>query len=98
MNTISGSVTLIEGSGRANILLPEGTNFLINNALYSPKSHRNLLSFKDIRLNDHPIETTKWEIMSICALLMLKWDINKFWKDYLFSLRTFIIHTLNQLK
>ena len=48
VNTISGSAKLIEGSGRANILLPGGTKIHIDDALYSTKSQRNLLSFKDI--------------------------------------------------
>ena len=47
-NTISDSAKLIEGSGRANILLPGGTKIHIDDALYSTKSQRNLLSFKDI--------------------------------------------------
>ena len=51
VNTISGSAKLIEGSGRANILLPGGTKIHIDDALYSTKSQRNLLSFKDIRRN-----------------------------------------------
>ena len=42
---------LVEGSGRANITLPNGTRFHINDALYSSKSRRNLLCFKDIRRN-----------------------------------------------
>ena len=56
MNTISGSAKLIEGSGRANILLPGGTKIHIDDALYS--FQRNLLSFKDIRRNGYHIETT----------------------------------------
>ena len=55
--TISGSIKLIEGSGRANILLPEGKKIMINDALFSPKSQRNLLSFKDIRRNGYHVET-----------------------------------------
>lgn len=58
VQTISGSINLIEGSGRANILLPEGTKLCIDNAIYSTKSGRNLLSFKDIRRNGYHIETT----------------------------------------
>ena len=58
VNTISGSTKLIEGSGRANIVLSGGTNLFIDNALYSSKSQRNLLSFKDIRRNGYHIETT----------------------------------------
>ena len=49
--TISDIANLIEGSGISNIMLPNGTRFHINNALYSSKSIRNLLSFKDIRRN-----------------------------------------------
>ena len=44
-NTISGSSNLIEGSGRAIIMLPKGTKLCIDDALYSSKSSRNL--FKD---------------------------------------------------
>ena len=39
-----------------NIMLPNGTRFHINDALYSSKSTRNLLSFKDIRRNGYYIE------------------------------------------
>jgi hypothetical protein len=55
VNTISGSAKLIEGSGRAGIMLPCGTKININEALYTPKSQRNLLSFKDIRQNGYHI-------------------------------------------
>ncbi|XP_070033032.1 uncharacterized protein [Nicotiana tomentosiformis] len=61
VNTISGSTKLIEGSGRANLLLPGGTNLAIDEALYCSKSQRNLLSFKDIRQNGYHIETTNEE-------------------------------------
>ncbi|KAK2376223.1 putative mitochondrial protein [Trifolium repens] len=57
VSTISGTSKIIEGSGRANILLYGGTKLHIENALYSSKSQRNLLSFKDIRLNGYHIET-----------------------------------------
>jgi hypothetical protein len=58
VNTISSSSNLIEGSERANIILPKGTKLCIDDALYSSKSRRNLISFKDIRLNDFYVETT----------------------------------------
>ena len=45
MNTISGSAKLIEGSGRANILLPGGTKINIDDALYSTKSQRSSVGF-----------------------------------------------------
>ena len=57
ISTISGTSNLIRGSRRANIMLPKGTRFHINDALYSSKSTRNLLSFKDIHINGYHIET-----------------------------------------
>ena len=56
-NTILGSSNLIEGFGRANIMLSKGTKLYIDDALYSFKSRRNLLSFKDICYNGYHIET-----------------------------------------
>ena len=38
-------------------MLPKGTKFCIDDALYSSKSSRNLLSFKDIRYNGYHSET-----------------------------------------
>ena len=58
VNTISGPADLIDGSGRATIMLPYGTIFHINDVLYSIKSIRNMLSFKYIRHNGYHIETT----------------------------------------
>ena len=57
VSTISGTLDLIEGSRRANIMLSNGTRFYINDGLYSSKLTRNLLSFKDIRKNGYHIET-----------------------------------------
>ena len=57
VSTISSTSDLIKGSGRANIMRPNGTRFHNNDALYSSKSTRNLLSFKDIRKNGYHIET-----------------------------------------
>ena len=57
VSTIFSTANLIKGSRRANIMLPNGTRFHINDALYSNISIRNLLSFKDIRINEYPIET-----------------------------------------
>ena len=51
VSTIAGSANIIDGSGRAHIILPNGTHIFIQNALYSSNSKRNLLSFKDIRMN-----------------------------------------------
>ena len=57
VSTISGASDLIEGFERANIMLPNGTRFHINDVLYSSKSTRNLLCFKDICKNGYYIET-----------------------------------------
>ncbi|KAK9159702.1 hypothetical protein Syun_006043 [Stephania yunnanensis] len=57
VQTISDISNLINGSGRANIMLPGGTTIHVDNALYSEKFRRNLLSFKDIRQNGYHIET-----------------------------------------
>nr|KYP56371.1 hypothetical protein KK1_002609 [Cajanus cajan] len=51
------TTNIIEGSRRANILLLKETKLYIKNALYFSMSYRNLLSFKDIRLNEFHIET-----------------------------------------
>ena len=37
VNTISGSTNLVESFGKANLILPRGTKFTINNALFSSK-------------------------------------------------------------
>ncbi|GAV83766.1 hypothetical protein CFOL_v3_27211, partial [Cephalotus follicularis] len=58
VGTISGTSDLIEGSGMASFVLSNGTQMRIIDALYSTKSRKNLLSFKDIRLNGYHIETT----------------------------------------
>ena len=58
VGTICGNAKLIEGSGRAHIILPKGTKLVIEEALYFEKSQRNLLSFKYIVKNGYHIETT----------------------------------------
>ena len=56
-STISYTTNLVEGSKKENIMLPNGTKFHVNDVLYSRKSRRNLLNFKDIRRNGYHIET-----------------------------------------
>ncbi|GAV73655.1 hypothetical protein CFOL_v3_17138, partial [Cephalotus follicularis] len=58
VGTISGTSDLMEGSGMASFVLSNGTQMRLIDALYSTKSRRNLLSFKDIHLNGYHIETT----------------------------------------
>ena len=60
-STISGQSDVIKGSGKAQIMLPNGTILSIKNALYATQSIRNLLSFKDIRLNGYHLETKSVE-------------------------------------
>ena len=57
VDTISGSSDIIGGSGRANIVLSNGTKLCIDEDLYSHQAKRNLLSFGDIRRNGYHIET-----------------------------------------
>ena len=71
VSTIFGTTSLIEGSGRGNIMLPNGTIFHINDALYSSKSRRNLLSFKDIHKNVYHIETMNEDNVIIFTVLPL---------------------------
>ena len=57
VSTISSTTNLVEGFGRANITLPNGTRFHINDALYSSKFRRNLLGFKYVCRNGYHMET-----------------------------------------
>ena len=57
VHTILCPVDLIKVSRKATIVMPIGTKFQIDDALYSNKSNRNLLSFKDIHQNGYHIET-----------------------------------------
>ena len=57
VNTISSFVNLIQGFGRAIIILLGGIKFIIDDALYSAESKRNFFSFKDIRWNGYHIKT-----------------------------------------
>ena len=57
LSTISGTSTLVEGFGKAQFMLTNGTILTISEALYSPRSSRTLVCFKDIRENKFHIET-----------------------------------------
>jgi hypothetical protein len=58
INTISCPANLIEGTSNVMFMLPNGTKFVIKNAIYYPKSKRNLLSFNDIYIQGSDTETT----------------------------------------
>jgi hypothetical protein len=74
VNKISGSLNLIEGFGRENIILPKGTKFCIDDALYSSKSRRNLISFKDICLDSYHVETTNESSDEYLYITSIIWD------------------------
>ncbi|KAM1724091.1 hypothetical protein PS2_021969 [Malus domestica] len=48
LTTLSGLSNLIEGYGKTRIMLSNGIELTIKEALYSPHSGRTLLSFRDI--------------------------------------------------
>jgi hypothetical protein len=102
ISTISGTSKIIEGSGRANILLYGGTKLHIENALHSSKSYRNLLSFKDIRLNGYHIETrnkggneylciTKRNLNKTCVLEKLPAFSSGLYYTYISTIETHVI-------
>ena len=57
LTTLSGSSNLIEGYGKARIMLSNGIILTIKEALYSPRFGRTLLSFRDIRDHKCHLET-----------------------------------------
>jgi hypothetical protein len=57
VTTIAGCDAIIVGSGRATIVLPMGTQIVIEDALLYPDSTRTLLSYKDIHRNGFHVET-----------------------------------------
>ncbi|KAL4568713.1 hypothetical protein LXL04_024328 [Taraxacum kok-saghyz] len=71
IHNISGPADLVEGSGKAQFALPNGTSLYIKNALFSPKSSKNLLSFNDIYFNGYDAQTKTIEnkkyIQAQCA-------------------------------
>ena len=72
VTTKSDYANLIKGSGRANIMLSNGTKLQINDDLYSSSSSKNLLSFKDIRQNRYHIETSSesnFEFLCITSII-----------------------------
>ncbi|KAM2667964.1 hypothetical protein EV2_019590 [Malus domestica] len=57
LTTLLGPSNLIEGYGKARIMLSNCTILTIAEALYCPRFGRTLLSFKDIRDNNYHAET-----------------------------------------
>ncbi|KAL4650234.1 hypothetical protein ACB092_01G072500 [Castanea dentata] len=69
VNTILGSSNLIESFGRAIIMLLKCTKLSIDDVLYSSKSNRNLLSFKDICYNGYHIKPITKAVKNFFILL-----------------------------
>jgi hypothetical protein len=57
VRTIAGRDAIIVGSGRPTIVLPMGTQIVIEDALLYPDSTRTLFSYNDIRRNGFHVET-----------------------------------------
>lgn len=53
---ICGSPNLIEDFQKPIIIFHKGSKSIINNFMFSPKSHRNLLNFEDIHENGYHIK------------------------------------------
>ena len=91
VHTISGKSKIIEGYGKANILLPKGTKLKIEMALYSSKSQRNLLSVKDIRSNGYHIETMNEKGKEYLYVTTSQSGKKNIWKNYPYYLPAYII-------
>ena len=59
---------MIEGTGKASFILPNGTKFFIKDALFSPKSKKKLLSFNDIYLHGYDAQSATEENMKYMYL------------------------------
>ena len=68
INIISCPVELIEGTDKASFILSNRTKFFIKDALFSPKSKRNLLSFNDIYLHGYDTQSATKENMKYMYL------------------------------
>jgi hypothetical protein len=80
-----------KGFRRANILLPNNTKLDIKDALHSPESRRNLLTFKDIRVNDYHIEIIDEDKKNIFILFHVFRARSLYLENYLLSFLEFTI-------
>lgn len=62
---ICGSPSLIEDFQKPIIIFHKGSKSIINNFMFSPKSHINLLNFKDIHENGYHIKKLMRLILNI---------------------------------
>jgi archaellum component FlaF (FlaF/FlaG flagellin family) len=76
ITTITSNGKQIVGTGRATIILPNGTELVIQEALLFPESTITLLSFKNKRANDLHIETND-DNGQECLIMTKKIEDNK---------------------
>ena len=92
VTTMSSQSDVSESSGKAHIMLPNGTILSIQHALYTTRSTRNLLSFKDIRLKDTTLKRKVQKMWSIYAVpLMIPKSV--YWRSCMVYRVDCIIHT-----
>ena len=75
VHTILGHVKIIEGSGHATIMLPNGITLHLEDALLCSRSNRILLSFQDIRRNGYHLETLNVNKNDFLCITSYKNDI-----------------------
>src|SRR3954467_4721001 len=90
---IAGCGQNIVGSGRATIILLNGTTLFINEALLYPESTRTLLSFRDIRANGFHVETDDDENRKDFLLITKRDENGKHVVERLPSLATGLYYT-----
>ena len=91
---------MIEGSGRAALLLPGGTLLVTDHTLYCSKSHRNLLSFKVIRQNGYHVETAnegKVEYLYITTIKLGQKYVHENYPHFLLDFTIQILVWLNHM-
>ena len=84
VNTIFVTTKIIDGSRRVNVSLCGQTNLYIENALYSPKSHRNLISFKVICIK-------KYDLDKVCVLEKLPAFSSTLYYTYISTIEAYVI-------
>ena len=98
VNTISSPIDLIQGFESVTIILLRGTKIHINDTLYSAKSKRDLLSFKDIRRNGYHIETMNDDSNEYLLTTSVIYGEKKTsWKNFLLIHGDYIKQSLNPL-
>jgi peptide/histidine transporter 3/4 len=98
ITTIIGSDTHIVGVGRATIILPNGTELVIQEALLYPESTRTLLSFKDIRANNFHLETNDDDGKECLIMTKSMETTRRLSKFFLPCAKHCTTHILSQLK